>query len=241
MIGMSIYGGTLLAELSLHPRVIAYSTNRNLVHRIIPFVFILTGLFLAGYPNQHADWTPWSNSLRLLAEKLFHQNAKNFWPTLGVQLTTLGIILSSSAQHALSHRILTWLGNISFPVYLIHGPLLRSALNWMLFAFSTPRRLVDTDAHGTITREYMRLPKPSPWHLAYALPLFFALLLALAHLWTLKVEPWCAWLTKVAEDTFMGKIAAGEKEERPTLLPVVEAGPSSGGSPYSDTNARSLV
>ncbi|KAK3066122.1 hypothetical protein LTS18_002007, partial [Coniosporium uncinatum] len=190
MIGMSIYGGALLAEFSLHPCIAAYSTNRNLVHRIIPFILILTGLFLAGYPNQHADWTPWSNSLRLFAEKLFHQNAKNFWPTIGVQLTTLGIILSSSAQHALSHPVLTWLGNISFPVYLIHGPLLRSVLNWMLFAFSTPRALVDKDDRGRITREYLRLPKPSPWHLAYALPTFFVLLLALAHLWTLRVEPW---------------------------------------------------
>lgn len=236
---MCIYGGALLAEFSLHPTVVAYANNRNMLHRTIPYIFLLVGLFLAGYPNRHAEWTFWSNSLRLLSEKVFFQNPRNFWPTIGVQLVTVSIILSSSLQHALSHPIFTWLGNISFPIYLIHGPLLRSVLNWMLFAFSTPNKIKETNNNGEVTKEYLRLTKPTPWHLAYALPIFFVLLLALAHLWTLKIEPWCAWATKTLEERMVGK-PPSTSEDRSTLLPIANGSPTSSSS-YSDSHARSIV
>ncbi|KAF1982002.1 hypothetical protein K402DRAFT_398040 [Aulographum hederae CBS 113979] len=255
MIGLPIYAGALLAEASLHPRIVAFAASRTVASRIIPVALLLLGGFLTSYPYKNADWSPWSHFLKDLATNLFPKGAspRNFWCAIGVQLIALSILLSASFQRILSHPILVWLGGISFPIYLIHGPLLRSCFQWFLFAGIAPQKFSEKNDKGEM-KEWERLPAAEGWKLAIGLPLFFAVLLLLAHVWTVKVEAWCARVTKWAEERMVGKTSQADekREQSPLLLPLSNPGSVAGSSGrpsdeigavqvYEYRDARSLV
>jgi peptidoglycan/LPS O-acetylase OafA/YrhL len=206
MVGLPIYGGAFLAELSMEPVVIKFSTSRSIVNQLLPYSIILLGWYFMSYPNHHPEWQPWSNTLWHLGLMIFPDGAEVYsvWNVVGVFLVTFGIILSSTLQRVLSHPHLLWLGAQSFPIYLIHGPLLRSFFNWLLYAFTTPIKYGDQDEAGNITRIFKRFPLPSPLKFFLLLPIFYAVLLLLAHVWTKKVESKCGAVTKWLEDTMCG-------------------------------------
>jgi peptidoglycan/LPS O-acetylase OafA/YrhL len=137
---------------------------------------------------------------------LFPKGAEvhSFWNIIGVLLLILGVILSSTVQRVLSHPILLWLGAQSFPIYLIHGPLLRSLLNWMLYAFTSPVLYEQKDEEGNVERTFARFPLPTAWKFFLVLPVYYAVLFLLAHLWTKKIESRCGMVTKWLEDTMCG-------------------------------------
>jgi len=216
-IGLPIYTGALLTEVSMLPFIIQYSTNRRFVNHILPFSMVLLGWYLISFPVHKPEWQPWSNALFELGKCIFPKNARieDSWYFIGVVLVTLGVILSAKLQQILSHPILLSLGAHSFPIYLIHGPLLRSFLNWILFVYTSPIIRQEKDKDGKIVKEDPRYPRPSATKFFLLLPLFYALLFASAYLWQQKIEPRCAFVTKWLEDTMCGvNEEATEKDER---------------------------
>jgi hypothetical protein len=206
MVGLPISGGALLAELSMEPSIIKFSTNRNLVNRLLPYSMILLGWYFMSYPKQRPEWQPWSNSLWNMGMLIFPNGSEiySFWNIIGVLLVTFGIILSSTLQRMLSHPSILWLGAHSFPIYLIHGPLLRSFFNWILYAFTKPVWYDEKDENDVITRSWARFPLPTAWKFFVLLPVYYVVLFWLADLWMKSIESQCSIATKWLEDTVSG-------------------------------------
>ena len=217
MIGMNIYGGAFLAELNMH---LGTANSSRLCHsmtmRIIAIFMVFIGLHFCGYPESKNDWAKWSKDLGEIGLRIFPKGIEQFryWPSIGVQLITMGVMLSPLLQRGLNHPALLWLGGASFPIYLIHGPIIRSVLAWILFGLREPITRYDYNHDGTMAAQYEILPMPTGWMYALALPVFFAILFVCAHAWNLWIEPWCAYWTKNIEDVMMGR---GEVSPAPEM------------------------
>ncbi len=109
------------------------------------------------------------------------------------------LLLVHDLRRALSHSWLLFLGQISFPLYLLHGSFMRSTLAWLLFAQQDLKRVEDDG------KQYMRYPQPGLLTFAIVLPIFFATLLSTSYAWAVKVEPWFGWIARKAEDVMFGK------------------------------------
>ncbi len=204
---MNVFSGIFLAEFSLLTWTLRFPAPRSAIRIFLPLFLVLTGLYLCSYPEERAEWTSWSFFLLRTAETIAPSGIEiwRYWPAVGVILITFGIILSPPLQKLLSTRPLLWLGSISYPLYLIHGPLLHSLLSWMLFGFSDAYRSV-VQENGTfkeLTSE-IRRPMPEAWMYIIALPVFWYLLLTAANAWTLHVEPWCGRVTQRIEERICG-------------------------------------
>ncbi|KAI9806596.1 MAG: hypothetical protein M1825_006053 [Sarcosagium campestre] len=197
VVGMNIFAGLLVAELGY---TTTFTTSkRTILSSLAPATLIIIGLLLCSYPEKHADWMWWSSILETAGKSIFPKNAEvwRFWPSIGVHLATLGILMSSKAKRLLSHHSLLWLGSISFPVYLLHGPLMRSLFSWLLFGFTLPQ---GTGAQSDPSVLPESLPIPSLWRVILVCPVFYGALFLVSHLWTLHVEPCFATLTSWIED-----------------------------------------
>lgn len=157
------------------------------------------------FPSKKPEWAGWSNTLNHIGHTIFPQGGETWssWASTGSLFLLAGIVLSEPLQKFLSHSAFLWLGAHSFPIYLIHGPLLRSFLNWMLFVFVAPEWYEEKEG-DVITKRWARYHLPPAWKFIIALPIFFAVLLWLAQLWTAKIETRCGRLTKWLEDTVCG-------------------------------------
>ena len=204
MVGINVFAGVILVELH----------HSGLPLLLCPYsIFFtpplaLTGLFLMSFPSQFQPWTYWSNFLLEACHKIAPVDIEvsRFWPTIGAQILTLAIVLSPHLRRGLSHRWLLWLGKISFPIYLLHGSLMRSVLAWMLFQGQTLKNIEEPD--GVV----LRYPLPGIPTFLVVMPIFMVILLGTAHLWAVKVEPWFGWITDKAQKTMF------TKEEWPNLL-----------------------
>lgn len=208
MTGLNIYLGALLAELSTQISSSPLPTqNRNFIIRFIPWVILILGLFVSGYPEKSPEWTSWSRHLTSIGHWIFPTAAEywRFWPSIGAQLMTIAVLLSPPFQRFLSRPPLMWLGSLSFPLYLLHGPLIRSVLSWMLFSWRRPVYYYTKNFDGSVASTWERIPLPDNWVFCVALPAFFFVLLALAHFWTIFIEPWCAKITKKIEEVMYGE------------------------------------
>lgn len=123
-------------------------------------------------------------------------------------------MLSPHFRRALSNRYLLWLGKISFPLYLLHGTVMRTVLTWLLFSRSELSAM--RQGAGDETKLLMRYPIPGYTMFFITMPVFFVILFGLTHLWAQKVEPHFGTITKMAEDLMFGK----KQQDRPTVLPV---------------------
>ena len=211
IVGLNVYAGIMLAELN-------YSRYPLLFSQYSPYFappVVLTALVFMSFPSQFHNHAPWSEMLLQWHYKVAPINAEvqRFWPSLGAQLLVLTAVLSPHLRRLLSQRYFLWLGKISFPLYLLHGSIMRTVLAWALFARS---ELVEMqERNGEQTYILMKYPIPGYTMFFIALPIFFVILFTLTHIWTQKVEPYFGVITKMAEDLMFGK-----KQERPNVLPV---------------------
>jgi len=170
-------------------------------NRLKPAILLIFALFLCGYPDGHAEWAPWSRALQTFGNHITVSGTElwRLWPGIGAQLIIVVVIISPTLQWYFSRPIMLWLGRISFPIYLIHGSLLRSVLTWMVYSFGawvTHREMVD----GQIKNEWTELVAPTnPWVYALAIPVWVAFVLGAAHIWDKTVEQWCVRITKKIE------------------------------------------
>ena len=212
MVGVGTFGGILLTEVnhSSYPLRLSF-----LSPLFAPPLFILA-LVLMSFPGDYQNQTKWSRLLLQLHQRIFPPLSPldRTWPTLGALLLCFTVVMTPFLRRALSVKWLLWLGRISFPIYLLHGPLMRSILAWLLFANQT---LVEMEDHiGSEAQPVMRYPIPNKATFIVVMPVFFAVLLTAANFWAQKVEPHFGTMTKRAEEIMFGKkdVAA-----RPTVLP----------------------
>lgn len=212
----NVIAGMFLAELS-HTR---WATAKPSPLRIIlTYAAVVLGLVLASFPDQFAEQVPWSRRLLLAGFHIFPTSAiqGRMWPGVGAQVLCGAVLLNPRLRAVLSVRPLLWLGSISFPIYLLHGTLIRTLLTWLTFGpialFTRPpsleqlaaegkQPLVPIGKYGALDRPI--IPQPPTPAFVLILPLFTACVLAIAHAWNKHVEPCFGTLTVRCERFAVG-------------------------------------
>ncbi|KFZ18230.1 hypothetical protein V501_01329 [Pseudogymnoascus sp. VKM F-4519 (FW-2642)] len=191
LIRMNVFAGMILAELS-----VMTSRPSSRQRPFLACVLGISGLYLLSYPRQNAYYAPWSRHLKHLGAVLFPQFAKDYryWQGLGAQMLCAAILLSPSARRALSNRTLVWLGQISFPVYLLHGTLIRTVLAWVILRGSSP-------SHRPVVASPFAAPTPRLGWLATIIVVsgFWVLLLSISNMWARRIEPCFDHLTAIIQ------------------------------------------
>lgn len=202
LVGTNVIAGMMLAELTMcdmppmeHPAL-----------KCLSFLSAFLGLFLMSFPNEFSGYAAWSRLLQHIGTSLFPSWAEfgRAWPGVGAQILCLSVCVSPPLRQALSHRYLMWLGSVSYSLYLLHGPLMRSVLAWLVYLPMTGEWGI-TEEGGAPWSVTEYIPEPPSLVLALILPVFWAFLLLVVHLWSIKVEPKFAVATKWMEDLALGK------------------------------------
>lgn len=198
---MQFFFGMFLSDLSNHQPTLDFVNSRQWVRRFVPPVLMFIGLWVASYPEDHADWAGWSQQLKDFSTYilLMKQDTARFYTGLGMDFICVAIFLSPTLKDVLSSKYLLWLGKNSFAVYLIHGTLIRTVLTWCMYGMTIPAK-VEKEVEGKMTL----VQGPGLKHGGYVymtifIPLFFCLLYFLANLWTSHVDPLCARWTAAFE------------------------------------------
>ncbi|KAJ5837456.1 uncharacterized protein N7525_002644 [Penicillium rubens] len=219
-VGTNIFAGMILAELSFYNLT---ALRPRLIFKILPYGLVTLGLYICSYPDQYADQTAWSSQLASLAETFFPKdaNVSRYYASLGAQMICLGVMLSPSLRRMLSHPMLLWFGSISFPLYLVHGPLMRSVLVYLLYLPMAIGFEPVLRADGTPDPESY-ISTPSPFRLGVILVMFFAFLLYVVQQWAKHIEPKMGALTAALErfSRSWGKNAVWTSKEKDEMLPV---------------------
>lgn len=213
---MQFFWGTLLADLQNNDAVTALIASRTRTSAILSILFILIGLTFASFPEVHAEWVPWSRHLMDVMSNILPGAAPDyprFGSGLGLECLTLGILLSPSVlQRALASKYLLFFGRVSFAVYLLHGPLLRTTLVWMMYGVH------ELPPHeDPATGALVPTPFTYPGHLTLLAwqVVWLPMVYGLAILWTNYVDPWCDRMTnKLVEHVWL------EASEKVPVLPT---------------------
>lgn len=217
---MNVFAGMILAELSFYD---FKGLETRKLFKALPYGLVTVGLYICSYPDQYADQCAWSSQLATIAEIIFPKDAvpSRYYASLGAQMVCFGVMFSPSMRRMLSHRALLWLGSISFPLYLVHGPLMRSVLVYLVYFPMSIGFKPALGADGMPNPESY-IPTPSPFRLGVILVMFFVFLLYIAQQWTKHVEPKMGALT-AALDKFsrsFGNTATWNSKEKNDLLPI---------------------
>jgi peptidoglycan/LPS O-acetylase OafA/YrhL len=191
---MQFFWGVFLCDLQNHPKANDFLNGRPRIARVLAIFFLVFGCFIASYPEGHPEWQAWSEWQRRIFVQILPADSEfpRFGSGIGLQLITLGIHCSPLIKDVLSGKYLLWLGKQSFAVYLLHGPLLRWVLCWMVYGPRLPADVVN-DAGEVVPG---KLIFPGNYKLLMWLPIWIPLNYGAAVLWTTYVDPWCARLTE---------------------------------------------
>ncbi|KAI4146033.1 MAG: hypothetical protein LQ341_002193 [Variospora aurantia] len=215
LVGFNVYCGIFLAELSIDSDVADFVAAYPLIQSVGSASVIFLGLYFCSYPEENPEWALWSKELLHLGRWIFPSNVEygRYYPGMGADLVATGIMFNATAKKILSHRFLCWMGKLSWPVYLLHAPLIRTVLTWVLFGASVrPQQGKDQDGNQLPPGW---LPIANNWVVVFAIPLFYVFLYRVAGLWAQWVDPWCMNVAKVFEETVFRDDA---KVDKPLLL-----------------------
>lgn len=187
----------LLAELHTS-KTMPNIKARSILFRFLPILAAILGLYLMSFPAEFSSWKPWTRQLQSIGEHIFVPNADmgRFWPGVGAQFLCFSIQLSPELKSFFSRPSFTFLGGISFSMYLLHGPLMRSVLAWMVFG---PVNMSTQHSPAYAQDPEYKLPVPSAWTFFITLPAYAALLVIASKLWNCKVEPYFGRATKLLQ------------------------------------------
>ncbi|OAA66607.1 Acyltransferase 3 [Niveomyces insectorum RCEF 264] len=213
--GMQFFFGVFLADVQNHPRANQFLADHTRLARLLSPLLLVAGGLVASYPEAHPERVGWANAQKAVLDTILPVNADStrFASGFGVQLIALGLHFSPGMRDVLANRAFLWLGKQSFAVYLLHGPLLRSVLAWLVYGFKTLPPT--TDAEGKQTPHYT--PFPGFLHLYVVLVMWIPLNYAAAVAWTTYVDPWAANVTEKLASYVVRD--ATEKTAEPPLLP----------------------
>lgn len=215
----------MLAELSFHSGQRSASLKPRALFRIIPYGLVVLGFYLCSFPDQYAEQTAWSSQLAHIGDAIFPKgsNMSRYFASIGAQMVCLGVMFSPTLRQILSNRVLLWLGSISFPLYLLHGPLMRSVLVSLLYLPMSFGFEPALQADGT-PDPASYIPTPNIFRLGVILVLFFSFLLYIVRLWTIHVEPKMGAATYSLERFSRSwgymRTRSGEHGPREGLLPI---------------------
>lgn len=204
--------GVLLNDIGGEPDFREWVNSRPKIRRAVQSFLIILGLYVGSFPEGHAQWAAWSRQLDSLNPYLFPMGADptKRWSSIAFHLIVIGFWLSPSLQTIFSNKLFMWLGRNSFAVYLTHGTLLRVVLVRFIYGFSSAPFSVERPEKGDPIFHW--IPRSQNWFVwAVAIPVWFAILYTVAHLWTTYVDSWCAKATKWIEETMF------EQEENEKL------------------------
>ena len=223
---MNIFAGMILAEMSFHKASSSTSSKLGPLLKALPYTLVALGLYLCSYPDQYSEQTAWSAQLTHIGQSIFPKdcNISRYFASVGAQMVCLGVMLSSSMQQILSRPISLWLGTVSFPLYLLHGPLMRSVLVYLLYFPMSIGFKPTMRADGSPEPESY-IPTPNSIRLGITLAIFFAFLLYVVRLWAIHVEPKMGAATDAFErfSRSWGKTPVGRCKLDEELLPLTIA------------------
>lgn len=162
----------LLAELNADYG----SRATSVLSRPISARMILFGLFLASFPEEHAEWMSWSKAVNSVAGFLVPSGGEihRYVISVGTAFIAFGAFFSRDARRALSHPVMNFLGRISFPIYLIHNTPIRTILSWLIYRHSAVKEgLHPVDENGN--PKYLK--RGGALTFSFAIPMFYAILL----------------------------------------------------------------
>lgn len=188
--GMQFFWGVFLADLQNHPPAMDFIANRPRLCQIFAIVCLVIGLVIASCPEKNFEWAPWSNNLKFFLSYFLPKdpNYARFSSSIGLIFISLAIHFSSFARDILSTRAFLWLGKQSFGVYLLHGPLIRTTLSWIVFGFDIPS---DTE-NDKGEKQIGRFPPPSGFQLLICIAFWLPFMYSIATAWTTFIDPWCS-------------------------------------------------
>ncbi|OJJ79592.1 acyltransferase family protein [Aspergillus glaucus CBS 516.65] len=217
----AIYG-MFLSDLAYDSSFKNFIENHTWIRKMISVPLAITGLFIAGYPGEHPEWSTWSNYMYEMAYYIFppEVNIGKRYTSLGVDLIIFAIYISPSTKDFLSNRLLLWLGKQSFAVYLVHGTLLRTVLCWMLYGITAQPWDPIFDENGEFAVEPW-IPIRGPVVVGISIPVWIAIVYVCAAGWTRYVDTFCARITmRLEEWMFVGDEKSGAGGEA-LALPLV--------------------
>ena len=217
LIGFNVFAGILFAEMSLDNDIREWTERHSYFRTVASAFCILLGIFFCSYPEENPEWTRWSNTLTKLGNMIFPNDVEyaRYYPGLGSNILTLGVMYNDTTKELLSNRFFLFLGKNSFPVYLLHAPLLRTVLTYFLFGFSSrPDQGKDEQGHDLPPGW---LPLANTWVCLIVIPLYYVFLYRVANLWSNYVDPFCGRVTQWFEDTVF-RDDARASSEKPILL-----------------------
>jgi peptidoglycan/LPS O-acetylase OafA/YrhL len=231
---MPMFTGVLLAEASMTPLATLLSSRR--LFRLLPYIPLALGWYCISFPNRFHRRMPWSAHMLDFGLAAFPLNADihAFYSHIGASLIITGITFSASMQRFFNLRVFQWLGARSFPIYLVHGPVLRSFLNWILFWGAELVNFEERDEEGNVTAVHPMYPIPPLSTFMWAVPVFVVVVFVLADLWLKFVEPRCGRIAKWIEDAICVRqedVGFTDKTSAAQEYTLVEG--SSSGSPHS--------
>lgn len=203
--------------MSLDPDVQEFAERHSYFRTIGSALCILLGMFFCSYPEEKPEWAAWSRNMTRFGHLFFPKGVEyaRYYPGVGSNILTLGVMYNDTAKKLLSNRFFLFLGKNSFPIYLLHAPLIRTVLTWALFGFCS-RPDNGKDQNGNQLPPGW-LPVASTWVVLVVVPLFYIFLYRVANLWSNHVDPFCGKVTQWFEDLVF-RDDAKTITEKPVLL-----------------------
>lgn len=223
--GLTCFIGIVLAEFSM-------SDLATMIAPLSPLLsppVAIFALVLMSYPNSSPSAAPWSAFLEQFGKAHFGQPAlERMYGSIGGILLVACIIISPHARWALSQKPLKWLGKVSFAIYLLHGTFMRTVFAWFLFFGSEKQQFQKQVSSGNpgendIFEAVWKYPVPGAFRCFVATVALLASTLAASQLWNMKVEPFCAKLTALAEKLVTGQLSSEETlnvSDKQPILPT---------------------
>ncbi|KEF55811.1 uncharacterized protein A1O9_08562 [Exophiala aquamarina CBS 119918] len=119
--------GMILAELDSSQgtdKATKTKSNGTIGHRARELSFFLVALYLASYPDLNGERTPGYRTLSHMIPA--HLDRVKCWQTIGCMMVVHSVNHSSFIQKLFAGPLIQYLGEISYSVYIVHGPILHS-------------------------------------------------------------------------------------------------------------------